>query len=218
MKTKFLPSCAALALSLAALGAQAAVTYSQGVVHVETDILNIGQIIEANSIGGLRQANTVNGIHFGTSEAAVGGMGDSGGDFSAQFGNGTPLDKLFSSLMFQTGGNSSLTFSGLTVGESYLLQLLLDNNINSTGKASAISFQNSSYNIANFGNDADYIRIGFVADAATQTLTFGTGSGNEAERMVLNAYVLSHETPLPGTLPLLGIAGAALAWRRKKVC
>lgn len=213
---KALKFCSAVALAVASLGsAQAAVVYSQGHVTSASDILNIGEIVVANNVGGGRQAVTVNGINFGTSEAGLGGMVDSGGDFSNQFTTDAAMDNLFSSLIFQNGGNSSMTLTGLIAGQNYLLQLLLQNNINSTGKSSAITLQGQTYNIANFGNGSDYIRINFTASATSETLIFGKNSGNEPDRMVLNAYVLERPIPLPGTLALLSAGIAALGLRRR---
>lgn len=198
---------------------QAAVTFTQGNVTSATDILHTGTVIEANNLGGIRQAVTINGISFGTSEASVAGMGDSGGDFSNQFAGNAAMDNLFSSLAFQFGNSSSLSLSGLSVGSSYFLQLFMQNNINSTGTTSAVSLQNQTYNLSNFGSAAEYLRISFVANATTQLVTFGKNSSNEPDRMILNAYVLQSDSapvPVPATLPLLGIAGAALMRRQRK--
>lgn len=221
MNFKLAKLCAIGAIVLCnASSSSAAVTFTQGQVLSAADILKTGTVLEANSVGGLRQAVSISGISFGTSEAALGGMVDSGGDFSGQFANGSAMDKLFSSLAFQNGSSSSLNLTGLTSGATYFLQLFLQNNINSTGKSSAVTLQNQTYDIANFGNDSDYLRINFTATSSSQFISFGKNSSSEPDRMVLNAYALetaAPPVPTPGTLPLLGIAGVALAWLRRKV-
>lgn len=209
-----------LALLVLAPVASATVLYSQGHVTSTTDILNTGTLVSANHYGPVSITPiSINGVDFGINSSGLTGMALSGGDFSNQFTPGSAMDQLFSGLWFQTGGTSSLTLTGLTIGNDYLLQLFLANNINSTGKASRVSLQSQSYDLLDFGSSADYLRISFSANASTQVVNFGTGSGAEAQRMVLNGYVLQNVTsvPEPGSLVLLGggLMGL-LALRRKR--
>jgi len=219
------PKLSALFLSLALASplASAAVVYTQGHITAETDVLNSGTVVVANNLGAGALAVTVNGVSFGTSVTGLSGMAASGSDFSSQFAPNSPLDKLLSGLDFQNGGSSSLSLTGLTAGSDYTLQLFLANGVNSTGKTSRVSVQGQGYNIANFGNNADYLRVAFTASGTSELVTFGNGSGVESDRMVLNAYALqtvpvAADAPEPGSLVLSALGLAALgALRRRKV-
>jgi tRNA A58 N-methylase Trm61 len=45
-----------------------------------------------------------------------------------------------------------------------------------------------------YGGNANYLLASFAAKSNVEVVNFGTGSGSEAARMVLNAYVLSTES------------------------
>lgn len=210
-----------LSLALASPMASAAVIYTQGHITADTDVLNTGTVVVANNLGASASAVTVNGVSFGTSVAGLSGMAASGSDFSSQFTANSPLDKLLSGLAFQPGGTSSLNLSGLTAGTDYNLQLFLANAVNSTGKTSRVSVQGQGYNIANFGNNADYLRVAFTASGTSELVTFGNGSDVESNRMVLNAYALetahaAADAPEPGSLLLTALGLAGLGFTRRK--
>lgn len=199
--------------------ASATVVYTQGHVTAATDVLNSGTLVTANNLGAGAAPVTVNGVAFGNSFAGLSGMANGGGDFSSQFVNGSPLDLTFSGLAFQYGGFSTLSLTGLAPGTDYMLQLFLANSVNSTGKASQVTVQGQAYNLLNFGNVADYLRVEFTAASATELITFGNGSGSEPARMVLNAYALHAEgaaVPEPGSLALLGLGLLGLGLSRRR--
>lgn len=208
-----LPVCGALLWFSHA--AQAAVVFDQGDVTGESDFINNGNILLANNLGSGATAQTVNGISFGTSTAGLSGMFNGGGDFNTQFPVGSPLDQVLSGLVYQGGGFSSLTLSGLSSGTDYFLQLFLSNAANNTGKASRVTVQGQQYNISNFGSTADYINIDFTASGSSEVISFGTGSGSEAARMILNAYALSgpsaQDIAVPLPIPLTLFAPGLIA-------
>ena len=203
-----------LALILAVSSAPGAVIYTQGKINGESDVLNTGTLVLATDLGNAAPAVVVNGVAFGPdSSAGLSGWAHGNGDFSNQFPSGSPLDRLLTDLDFQNlfNGSATLTLSGLTPSGHYLLQMLLSNVVNTTGKTSRVTIQGQAYNIANFNNDADYIRADFFASASTEIVQFGNGSTVESDRAVLNAFALS-QVPEPSALGLLslGLAGFVL--------
>ena len=234
-----LPSVMAGLTLLATLGsAQAAVTYSTGVLATQADVVHTtGAVIEANHLGtpGLPASSdapvTVNGITFGTDTSHLGGFTRSGSDFY-NFSQDAGLQTLLSGAYFQPGGgNSFLNLSGLTQGSTYTLQFLLSNSINETGSSSWINLQGSIFNITPYyyhsttnpwNSAAHYVRATFTASGTNQQVVFGNGYAYESDRMHLNAYVLSQgavaAVPEPESYAMMmaGLAGLGFWARREK--
>jgi hypothetical protein len=205
------------ALTLFSGQARAAVIYTQGQITGDADVLNIGTVVVANNLGAGAVPVTINGVAFGNSTAGLSGFVNATGDFSNQFPVGSPLDLLLSDLAVQPlAASTSLTLSGLSPGQDYLLQIFLSNVTNSTGMTSRLTIQGQAYDIQNFGLNADFIRAEFIASSSTEVVTFGKGSLTQSDRMIVNAYALEAvAVPEPSTLALLTLGGAALTgWRR----
>lgn len=139
----------ATTLSAAAMASQATVQYGAGTIASDADVLNTGVVVVANNLGSGATAITVNGVAFGNSMAGLGNMANGGGDFSTQFTVNSGLDQLLSGLAYQYSNSSSLTLTGLTAGTSYLLQLLMSNDLggNDTGKDTRVSLQGNFFNL-----------------------------------------------------------------------
>lgn len=205
---------------LATPSAFGAVSFSQGVINSESDVLNPGTLVLATDLGAGAPAVTVNGVVFGSDSSAglTGFVHGDPGDFSNQFPSGSPLDQLLSELDFQNLGlgSSSLTLSGLTPGTGYLFQIFLSNILNTTAKSTRITIQGQAYDIADFGNNADYIRATFTASGSSEVIQFGNGSANESDRMIINAFALStNPVPEPGALAL-GAVALVLVWATRR--
>ena len=202
-----------------ALSANAAPVFSASTITGDASILNTGTVIAANNLGGGAQAVTVNGISFGNSAAGLSNWANGGGDFSNDPFSAN-LDALLSSLVFVPNGSpATLTIGGLTIGQSYNLQLLFSNDLNSTGNDISVTVQGSSYQLLNWIPSALDLSVDFVADSTSVVTTFFGGSASEPQRPVLNGYVLqtaSATVPEPASLGLLALGLGALGFARRK--
>lgn len=184
-------------------------------VTVETDILNTGSLVEANTLGGIAVATTVNGVVFGNAQTALtSNWTPSGGDFSNNFSG--PLNDLFSSLAFTpTTDDGVVTFTGLSTGHVYRLQLFFQNTINETGENQTVSIQAANRTITDISTPQILIAE-FISTGTTQEINFIHGGF----RAVFNAYALHELTsvPEPGTAGIflgLGVLGYTGLSRRK---
>jgi hypothetical protein len=107
----------------------------------------------ANRVGDASITGTNNSVEFGTNQSGLGSFNNGGGDFSTQFGTAIGLDNVLSSLVFTADTNpGTLTLAGLTIGNTYRLQLLFSNTQNGTGDDQIISVLGSNLDIVNMGN------------------------------------------------------------------
>jgi len=195
------------------------VNYSQGLISSENDVLNTGVPLAARNFGAGAPAVTVNGLAFGadSSTGLMGFVHGDPGDFSSHFSSGSPLDQLLSELVYQNHGlgSSSITLSGLTPGNDYLLQIFLSNVLNSTAKSSRITIQGQAYNLLDFGGDPNFLRATFNASSTTEVIQFGNGSASESDRMAMNAFAVT-AVPEPGAFTLVALGLVGLAHFRRK--
>lgn len=186
-------------------------------IGAETDIANGGSLITANSLGASPISGTVNAVTFGTSQSGLTNFTNGGGDFATQFTAGSGLDRILSNLVFSPNTNvSTLSLGGLTIGNSYRLQLLFSNPLNGTGHNMGVSLLGGTENIVGMGSRAVNVVAEFTADASSVVASFS----NQGFRTVFNAYAL-HSTEAvqvsaPAT-PLLMLSGliGLMALRRR---
>lgn len=125
------------------------------------------------------------------------------------------------------GSGIATQLQGLTVGDTYVVQLLIVDNGNQRAANTANgSFGNGTMHISGVGNDwgATYdftdltaallMETTFVADATTNSFRFGTqGVGNWG----VNAFqIRTVPVPEPTSAALLGLGGLALVVRRRR--
>lgn len=182
-------------------GAQVAAAFTETVITGDSSILNDGTLIAANDLGAAPDAVTVNGVSFGTDQSGLTGpWGPGGGDFSVDSFSAN-LDALLSDLQF-SGTLSPVTFTlgGLTPGTAYRLQLLISNDLNSTGDRVEVTIQGETWMLDDWQPDAVNLIANFTAAGPSVDVTFtpGTGSTTESGRAVLNAYAIHEASPFTG--------------------
>lgn len=189
---------------------------------------------------------TVNGVAFtgAGNGVAVGGAGsetitiNGGSDNVGSFGDGEfssngAIFNLIKGAIFEV---DSVTLSGLTVGNQYLIQIFTNDARTSRNTNSVVGFDgtassplgtsqlNNSSPVDNTGIQAgDSILATFTADSATQSFdVFGSGNGGAsfsqgAGQAQINAIQLRDLGPVPepGSLALLSLGGLLIARRRR---
>jgi len=205
-------------IAFGGLAAHAVPIYSLGKITTESDVLNTGDVLRAINLGG--NSVTVNGVTFATSSAVteISGMRRGSGDFNTEFVPNSPLDQILSDSWFQDGSFSSLTLSGLVVGQDYIFQMLISNEVNSTGQSSRITLQDERFNLSGvYDGSAHELRAAFTATATAEVVRFGTGSTAISQRMQFSAFSLQ-AVPEPETALLVscGLLGLLWAGNRKR--
>lgn len=228
--------CAAAALLAASAQAAPVVFGTPTTISADTDVATTGTLERALNFG---QSNapavastTINGVTFdpfavasgnGTTTVSLGNtsLTSTGGGFlrgSNGFGAGTGISAAYGSLLdqaFFTSSNNSnvtLTLSGLTIGNSYLVQFFVQDSrsfgagatvtVNSGGNSATLDYNNTEA----AGGRGQFVTGTFTADAATQAFTFVPTSN-----AIINGFQLRTTAviPEPSSLALIGVAGAA---------
>lgn len=195
--------------------AHAVPIFLQTSITGEISVLNDGSLTEANNLGARNNPVTINGVLFGSDESALSaGWTDGSGNFSYDNFN-TDLEALLDELVYASGfGSLGFTLDGLTIGNSYRLQLLFSNDKNSTGNDIFVSLLGSDFSLKNWQPNAVNLIVRFTAEAETLFVGFD-GPDNQPGRAVLNGYAL-HEVPEPSTLAILALGLIGLGARRFK--
>jgi hypothetical protein len=130
----------------------------------------------------------------------------------------------FNSVMggFVYDGTETTTLTGLTVGNSYQVELFsVDDRGPFGARDQTFTDQNGDTSTAFLHNANDFVIGSFVADATTETFTnYGTG-GCPGSCSVLNATVVYSEgsgasVPEPATLILMGTGLGVLGWAKQR--
>jgi hypothetical protein len=243
MNRKFnLLRAAALALVVAfpsSSAIAAVVTWSAPTtIGAISDVSTSGALIGAANLGiGPPLSQTVNGVNFASWDP---GSSASSGPFSlpgtignygtatnvAPFGN---LPTAYKDLLRDggyTAGGTSLTISGLTIGQTYAFQWWStaptpfapfgSPEIDATITATAGNGVTLDPNLSNVNGGLGQFAIGsFTADGATQTLAFTAGSISAIQlRQTSGASTVPDAG---GTLAMLGAALAGLIWLRRRL-
>jgi hypothetical protein len=207
---------AAFCFQLVAINATAGIiSLSQHDIIDEFDIANTGTLVVANSVGDLPITGTINSVVFGTDQSGLGNFNNGGGDFSTQYAAASGLDNVLSSLVFTADTNpGTLTLGGLTIGNTYRLQLLFSNTQNGTGDDQRVSVLGSNLDVVDMGNRG----INVVAEFTADNVTLLSSILNQGPRTVLNGYAL-HElspVPAPGVMAIFGLGALGIAIQRRR--
>ncbi|MBN8457493.1 MAG: hypothetical protein J0M04_06635 [Verrucomicrobia bacterium] len=226
----------ASALALAA-GAQAAtLTFSTANFGNVTQLTTTGVLVDAAHFGADAEADvTVNGITFvsrgGSSPTlTVGGAAGlsyydanlyQAGTHTVGYTDivgmsATDEELMFDSVVYGPGfGNSLVTLSGLTIGHSYRLELLLVRDLeggnNTYLNNDPVGTYSGPYDWSR--NAVQLVTSTFTADATTQKFRHYVGGDNNAQ---MNAYQLRDLTIPEPSAALLGGLGVLSLLRRRR--
>ena len=163
------------------------------------------------------------------------GRDNQGAFGGGQFDGANPIVPLIAGGTFNI---TSVTLGNLTVGQDYLIQTFLQDGRGSRANAlsaysdgvdpgvvaaSAGNLNNSNTGDPNAGNTGDSVIGRFTANAPTQTFNvFGEGNSTDGinfasanSQSAINAIQL-RAVPEPSSALLIGLAGTALMFRRRK--
>lgn len=222
----------------------ATLTYGTGLVANNASgdsVLNDGVFVMGVNVGGTAAA-TINGVVFSAQPVASSSPNfnfmDNGVTLSASGSNGddsyggTPgysnagLDNMLDSGIFTNNvgdgsDNISFSFSGLTIGQFYRVQLFVyqqGSTGGGTGRNAVLSSDGQFSGVANPSNtEAAFITAIWQADATTQSfaLTPEVTDPTVNRRATLDGVSL-FVVPEPNSMALLGAASGLLFLRRRK--
>ena len=210
-----------------------------------TEVSTNGTFVQALNFGGGTSSTdwdtTINGVAFtGLASGGTNNVFDNpaSGNFSANSNRVIPssndayttglavYDTLLSGFLFDSSATDfrTVTLSGLTTGQEYLVQLFLGDDRSTVGSKAIIIDQGTGNEYRSFtytldANDANGIVINgtFTADAATQAFTMNNvNTSTEAlTGLQLNAYQL-RAIPEPTAVTLMGLGVVPLLLRRRR--
>ncbi|MBI1936984.1 MAG: DUF5011 domain-containing protein [Ignavibacteriales bacterium] len=168
-------------------------TFQQVTLTSNSQILNDGRLISSANYGYNAPFAKVNGVCFepNTSNTGLSNFVTSGSNGFDVNQISPELHAVLQGLVFQpSGGASTLTITGLTPGNHHRLQLLFSNDINSTGNNVNITVEGKTYNLSSWIPSSINLIAEFTPSASSTVVTFGSNSGAEPNRAVLNAYAI----------------------------
>ena len=210
----------ALTGTAASVASAATITWGPAIsVAAPTDVVTTGQLVEADDIGSA-VATSVNGVTFaaagpagwGNTNFAAYGTAGMAGTYGAALTTGTFTDG--------NGSTGSHIYTGLTIGNNYLLQVWFVDTRFGGGTGTNQLLDGVAPNLSGTGQYA----IGtFTADATTQAFTW-TENGPQFNGATLNLAQLRDVTPIPATAPepsalslaMLGLVGLVAGRRRRR--
>ncbi len=231
MKNIFLTNISILAMAALGLTSQAQaapITWGTAtVVSADTDVVTTGTLVTGYSFDRDAGSVTINTVTFTNqpknpsistllSDSPSNTFGSALAPFSNLSANYQALlgDGIFGD---QTG--QSVTLSGLTSGENYLVQIWINDsrasgntrasNLTTTGGPTAtIDYNNTDV----AGGVGQFVIGTFQADATTQVIELSSNVSAQLNALQVRTDVV----PEPGTMGLLGLAGIMLLNRRQK--
>ena len=241
MKRTLLSTASALMIMGAGSASAAVISWSAQTFDNANQVSTTGSLVEAinlgqgNAVGGANNgvatsAVTVNGVAFASNGGSATPVVASGGtvfDAGTHVPADDPIvgladadaDALLDSVGFGGGvGNSLARVSGLTVGQDYILQVIVA--VRSNGGNATYDFGHSTpsgnaaevYTLEDVpGNPVSIVTGTFTADETSQDFHVAISTATNFEA---SAYQL-RLVPEPGSLALLGLGGLCALRRRR---
>jgi hypothetical protein len=220
MKNKTISLAPLAAIAIAGSASAATISW-QGpqAISASTDVSTQGTLVQARSQG---PTVTVNGVTFSSAAGNYSSTGFNNGhnDYLPMtfIGSNDTEGQNYATLLdaahyMSPNGTASFTFSGLTVGQNYLLQFwVADYRNSSEDRQLTLTAGNSSgvlHHLNNTGVQGSFVIGTFTADALSQTVTV-----TDTHEPQINAVQL-RAIPEPSATLLGGLGLLALLRRRR---